>query len=557
MEGISTRSKTASSTIITRPTSNHDGDPELSEINFITARHECGDYISPSEHKDRSDDQFDLPQPMRCDTHMNNTQHGSSQAMVDMRSEMTNMVAALRDFTQDTKGTLQQLARAQQEPTECPSCHLYATSEDDDAQSQPDSDQEIEINHHRNANYIQPNPRTYRHGNSKLPPFTGKESWKTWFNRFTDVAILRQWTPEQKLDELLPRLQGHAGEFVYEQLPRRTRTNCNQLIVELNSRFRVVETTKTFATKFANRKQMDGETVEDFAAELKRLYDKAYSNRNLETRQEDLLRTFLHGLQDEQTRFHVEYIKDPDNIDAAVFEVVNFYEIRRRPSSKDSTGPHQSHRRPTRMVRLPDYDSGEETDSDMDANTDKVNRIPAKANRNKTITHAQTSMSTPPVLSTVERTTTENTTGSSSHSVETDNIGELTRIVKQLCEKVDKLEKQGRPPRYQNSTTGTFQRNQNNSNTPFQRNQSGRAPNNRTPPPHNNSWNKFECFRCGQEGHFSRNCPQLSWVTGQMQVAVQPNPPTGPYDNQVQRATDTVFTLRNTRPTTVNQQSTN
>ena len=46
---------------------------------------------------------------------------------------MTNMVAALRDFTQDTKGTLEQLACAQQEPAEHPSRHLYETSEDDDA----------------------------------------------------------------------------------------------------------------------------------------------------------------------------------------------------------------------------------------------------------------------------------------------------------------------------------------------------------------------------------------------------------------------------------------
>ena len=73
-----------------------------------------------------------------------------------------------------------------------------------------------------------------------------------------------------------------------------------------------METTKTFATKFANRKQMDWETVEDFAAELKRLYDKAYSKRNLETRQEDLLRKCIHGMQDEQPRFHLEYIKDPE-----------------------------------------------------------------------------------------------------------------------------------------------------------------------------------------------------------------------------------------------------
>ena len=54
-----------------------------------------------------------------------------------------------------------------------------------------------------------------------------------------------------KLDNLLPQLQGKAGDFVFTQVTKQTLSNYNELVKELNSRFRVVETEKTFAAKFS------------------------------------------------------------------------------------------------------------------------------------------------------------------------------------------------------------------------------------------------------------------------------------------------------------------
>jgi hypothetical protein len=39
-----------------------------------------------------------------------------------------------------------------------------------------------------------------------------------WINRFEDVATRRRWHDNRRLDELLPLMQGPAGDFVYEQL---------------------------------------------------------------------------------------------------------------------------------------------------------------------------------------------------------------------------------------------------------------------------------------------------------------------------------------------------
>ena len=126
-----------------------------------------------------------------------------------------------------------------------------------------------------------------------------------WLNRFNDVARSRGWTTAEKLDELLPRLQGQAGEFVYGQLSPRTRESFRGLSKELECRFRKIETAGTFRTKFSQRRQKVGESIESYAAELKRLYDKAYPDRDRRTRKEDLLRRSMEGLVDDDARHSV------------------------------------------------------------------------------------------------------------------------------------------------------------------------------------------------------------------------------------------------------------
>lgn len=91
---------------------------------------------------------------------------------------------------------------------------------------------------------------------------------------------------------------------------------------------------KSLEAKFSNRKQRSNESVETYATELKKLYAKAYPDRDDKTKQEDLLRRFFDGLIDEKVQSQVEFVKDPDNIDDAVFEVINFQDMNKRNSNK-------------------------------------------------------------------------------------------------------------------------------------------------------------------------------------------------------------------------------
>jgi hypothetical protein len=103
---------------------------------------------------------------------------------------------------------------------------------------------------------------------------------------------------KEKLDALLPRLQGEVGEFLYGQLCREARNDNMALTRKLKNRFRKVETTRLYGAHFSRRVQKHKESVGEFAAELKRLYDKGQPRRETDTLREDLLRQFFDGLRD-------------------------------------------------------------------------------------------------------------------------------------------------------------------------------------------------------------------------------------------------------------------
>ena len=213
-------------------------------------------------------------------------------------------------------------------------------------------------------------------GDIKIPPFNGKEEWKVWVSRFETVADRKGWSEETKLDNILPKLQGKEGEFVFTQLSRHTLSCYSELIKELNSRFRVVETRKTYAAKFSQRTQRNRETAEEFAAELKRLYAKAYKFRDEQTRQEDLVRRFLDGLRDSDARFEVEYNKEPENIDEAVYHVVNFVQTKHRGIQEGHTD--RKFKKYASRASCDDDDSSEEYLSDESNDLRRVNRVPVK-----------------------------------------------------------------------------------------------------------------------------------------------------------------------------------
>ena len=61
-----------------------------------------------------------------------------------------------------------------------------------------------------------------------------------------------RWTEDDKLSYLIPRIEGQAAEFVYSQLPATMLTDYRELVREMNSRYRVIETPRSYAVQFSS-----------------------------------------------------------------------------------------------------------------------------------------------------------------------------------------------------------------------------------------------------------------------------------------------------------------
>ena len=306
----------------------------------------------------------------------------------------------------------------------------------------------------------------------KMPAFDGKDSWKVWYNRFKTIADLNEWDETTKLNELLPRLKGVAGEFVYGEIPQEIIGNFSKLIEELESRFRTVETHKTYEAQFSKRSQLCGETIEEYAA-LKRLYDKAHVSRNPESRREVLLRRFLNGLIDDQARFEVEYHKDPSNIDEAVSHVVNYMEAKKTPHTDEGCETGKDRKKTVRF----ESDSSETDESDSSDHRDEL-RLRLKkrkksvrkvfTTKKKNLQKSKTVNSDEAVLSADE------SISNTANSLET----QIEKIVEEKLKVLRDNMASNRDP------VGMAVRNQ-----------SGK--------------NRIQCFFCRNFGHIQRECPQL------------------------------------------------
>jgi len=159
-----------------------------------------------------------------------------------------------------------------------------------------------------------------------LPTFDGKKKWKTFIRQFE--AISSGWSYGRKLQYMISSLQGDAADYAF-QLDPSALEDYHALVEELERRFDIKETRQTKVRQFYSRRLRRGESIREYAAELKRLIREAYpsgiSRRNLE---EMMKKQFFDGLEDEDLRYFVDYLKTPETLDEAVNLVYEYDDYR-------------------------------------------------------------------------------------------------------------------------------------------------------------------------------------------------------------------------------------
>ena len=123
-------------------------------------------------------------------------------------------------------------------------------------------------------------PAYLAHQLPPLAPFRGdmeadSETIDEWLERFATLAEECQWTPWAKLLHLTSRLEKQAYAF-YRSCSPQKKASYDLLVVELRKRFSPVRIQGVDTSLFHERKQGEGESVDQYAQELRRLHQKAY-----------------------------------------------------------------------------------------------------------------------------------------------------------------------------------------------------------------------------------------------------------------------------------------
>lgn len=172
--------------------------------------------------------------------------------------------------------------------------------------------------HHRRS--LDASPRRNRDANRvqtllKPKPYDGQEPWEDYVHYFNRLALLNEWSEENKFRFLMVSLAGAAQQFI-DDFPGAVTLNYEELCQVLAGRFGAAKDDQLYRAALKSRQRKKDESLHTLAQEIRRLVRLAYPGSGqvaaiLETE------AFIAAIPDRRLKEAI-FLKEPRNLDEAV-----------------------------------------------------------------------------------------------------------------------------------------------------------------------------------------------------------------------------------------------
>ena len=157
----------------------------------------------------------------------------------------------------------------------------------------------------------------------------GETDYCDWIDHFEKVATLNAWDESAKLQWLKVRLIGRA-QTALKRIPEGIRKSYSDTLAALKRRFEPDSKHELYATEFQTRRKCKTESWPDFAEDLQKLADRAYSYLQEEAKEKMSLARYLDQITDPQISFGVKQScpRTLNDAVAATLELESFKSIK-------------------------------------------------------------------------------------------------------------------------------------------------------------------------------------------------------------------------------------
>ncbi|GFY02220.1 uncharacterized protein TNCV_5100791 [Trichonephila clavipes] len=131
----------------------------------------------------------------------------------------------------------------------------------------------------------------------KLSTYDGKTNWEVYKTQFCIISEANGWNEGVKACQLAASLRGEASE-VLQTLPDTERLNLNSLYNALDLRSAQKYSKDYARLQMKTRLQKNGESLQEYASDLERLANLAFSDHPATMRETISLQYFVDGLKE-------------------------------------------------------------------------------------------------------------------------------------------------------------------------------------------------------------------------------------------------------------------